>query len=44
MIDDWEQRVTQLGLTKTTMSMLYISFLLLRLDGVYGEVPASEIC
>ena len=39
MIDDWEQRVTQLGLTKTTheYAVLYISSLLLRLDGVYGE-------
>ena len=44
MIDDWEQRVTQLGLTKTTMSMRYISSLLLRLGGVYGERSCSEIC
>ena len=37
MIDDWEQRVTQLGLTKTTMNMRCTNSLLLLWVGECGE-------
>ena len=40
MIDDWEQRVTQLGLTKTTMNMWYTNSLLLR----WGDECGESLC
>ena len=42
MINDWEQRVAQLGLTKIPISMRYISSLPPRLGGVYGESSCQQ--